>query len=214
MMLWSAEPPAPNPRRVTICAAEKGLALPVTELAVFRGEQKAPDFLAKNPRGQVPALELDDGTVIAESIAICRYLDALHPDPPLFGTGALDIARVEVALRRVETVLGIPLAAVWVHDHPLTAAAFGTAHQAFGASNRPRVDAALAWFDGQIDTFVAGGRFTIADVALWCSLDFAQWIGIEVSASCPRLREWFARIAERSSIVATGGITRGSASAA
>lgn len=207
MMLWSAAPPAPNPRRVTIFAAEKGLTLPVTELAVFRGEQKSPGHLARNPRGQVPALELDDGTVIAESISICRYLDALHPDPPLFGLGALDRALVDVALRRVENVLGVPLALVWVNDHPLTAAAFGSAFRDFGASNRPKVDAALRWFDGQLTPFAAGPAFTVADIALWCSLDFAQWIGIAIPPDCRRLRAWFAAVAARPSVVATGGPT-------
>ena len=78
MMLWTAEPPAPNPRRVAIFFAEKGISVPTTNLAIFKGEHKSPDFLAKNPCGQVPALELAGGTVIAESISICRYFDALH----------------------------------------------------------------------------------------------------------------------------------------
>ncbi|UAJ10893.1 glutathione S-transferase N-terminal domain-containing protein [Glacieibacterium megasporae] len=112
MMLWSAAAPAPNPRRVTIFLAEKGVTIPTTDLAIFKGEHKAPAFVEKNPRGQVPAFELDDGTVIAESISICRYFDALYPEPPLFGTDPLDRALVDMALRRVETVLGIPLSMV------------------------------------------------------------------------------------------------------
>ena len=207
MMLWTAAPPAPNPRRVTLFAAEKGLTLPATHLDVFRGAHKAPDYLAKNPRGQVPALELDDGTVIAESISICRYLDALHPDPPLFGTGALDRALVDVALRRVETILGTPLALAWVHDHPLTAAVFGSEFKAFGASNRPKVASALAWFDAQPGPFAAGAVFTIADIALWCSIDFGRWAGIVDLAATPRLRDWFDRVSARPSVAATGGVT-------
>ncbi len=208
MMLWSAAPPAPNPRRVTIFAAEKAIDLDVTELAVMRGEHRAPAFVAKNPRGQVPALELDDGTVIAESVSICRYLDALHPEPPLFGTDPLDRARVDVALRRVEFVLGTPLALVWVNDHPVTAPLFGTDHRAFGASNRPKVAAALDWFDGQLSgTFVAGDAFTIADIVLWCSLDFGQWTGIVDLTGRDRLGDWWQRISARPSVVATGGAT-------
>ncbi len=207
MMLWSAAPPAPNPRRVTIFAAEKGIDLPATELSVFTGEHKVPAFLAKNPRGQVPALELDDGTVIAESVSICRYLDALHPDPPLFGQGALDRALVDVALRRVELVLGTPLALAWVHDHDLTAAVFGSEHRAFGASNRPKVAAALAWFDAHMATFIAGEAFTIADIALWCSLDFGRWTGIVDLAPHARIVDWFDRVSARPSIAATGGVT-------
>ncbi len=209
MMLWSAAPPAPNPRRVTIFAAEKGLGLPVTDLAILQGEHKSPAHLARNPRGQVPALELDDGTVIAESIAICRYLDALHPDPPLFGQDALDRAHVEVALRRVEFVLGTPLAMVWVHDHPRTAVIFGSEFKAFGAANRPRVGAALDWFEVQPGPFAAGPAFTIADIALWCSLDFGRAVGIVDLAGRPRLSDWFARVAARPSVVATGGAVSG-----
>lgn len=209
MMLWSAGPPAPNPRRVTIFAAEKGIALPTTDLAIFKREHKAPEFVAKNPRGQVPALELDDGTVIAESISICRYLDALHPDPPLFGAkgeqGALDRALVDVALRRVETVLGTPLSLAWVYDHPYTAAVFGSEHKAFGASNRPRVVDALAWFDGHIGAFVAGEAFTIADIALWCAIDFGHFAGLVDLTPHHRLTEWFTRVSARPSVIATGG---------
>jgi glutathione S-transferase len=202
MMLWSAAAPAPNPRRVTIFLAEKGLTIPVTDLAIFAREHKAPAFLAKNPRGQVPALELDDGTVIAESISICRYLDALHPEPPLFGVDPLDRALVDMVLRRVETILGVPLAMVWMHTHPLTAAVVVPQYRDFGESNRAKVDAALAWFDGQLagGGYVAGERFTIADIALWTSLDFARFAGIATPDNYPALAGWFARVAARPSI--------------
>ncbi len=204
MMLWSAAAPAPNPRRVTIFLAEKGVTIPVINLAIFKAEHKAPAFVAKNPRGQVPALELDDGTVIAESISICRYLDALYPEPPLFGTDALDRALVDMALRRVETVLGVPLAMVWMHTHPLTAVVVVPQYTDFGESNRAKVAAALAWFDGQIAPggFVAGDHFTIADIALWTSLDFARAVGIATLDACPVLRDWFDRVAARPSIAA------------
>lgn len=203
MMLWSAAAPAPNPRRVTIFLAEKGVTIPVTDLALMKGEHKAPAFLAKNPRGQVPALELDDGTVIAESISICRYFDALQPDPPLFGTDALDRARVDVALRRVETVLGVPLAMVWMHSHPLTAAVVVPQFKDFGESNKAKVAAALAWFDQQIGTaFVAGERFTIADIALWTSIDFGRAVGLVTLDDTPALADWFARVGSRPSIAA------------
>ncbi len=202
MMLWSAAAPAPNPRRVTICLAEKGVMIPVTDLTIFKGEHKAPDFLAKNPRGQVPALELDDGTVIAESISICRYFDALYPDPPLFGTDPLDRALVDMALRRVETVLGVPLGMVWMHSHPLTAAVVVPQYKDFGESNRAKVAAALAWFDGTIATggFVAGERFTIADIVLWSSLDFGRAVGLVALDDTPKLAEWFERVAARPSV--------------
>ncbi len=121
--------------------------------------------------------------------------------------GALDRALVDVALRRVETVLGTPLSLAWVYDHPLTAAVFGSEHQAFGASNRPKVTAALAWFDEHMAAFVAGEAFTVADIALWCSLDFGRWAGLVDLAGQPRLAAWFDRVSARPSIAATGGVT-------
>src|SRR4051794_10644735 len=93
---------APNPRRLRIFLAEKGLSVPRVQIDLNKGEHKTPAFTALNPLQRTPALELDDGTVIAESIAICRYFEELHPDPPLFGVGALERARVEMWQRRLE----------------------------------------------------------------------------------------------------------------
>jgi len=204
MMLWSAAAPAPNPRRVTIFLAEKGVTIPVTDLAILKREHKAPAFLLKNPRGQVPALELDDGTVIAESISICRYLDALHPEPALFGDLPLDRALVDVALRRVETILGVPLSMVWMHTHPLTATVVVPQYTEFGESNRAKLAAALGWFDTAVAPggFVAGDRFTIADIALWTSIDFGRAVGLVALDDTPALAGWFARVSARPSIAA------------
>ena len=96
MLFYDSPNPAPNPRRVRIFAAEKGIELPSRQVSIPAREHKAPEYIAKNPRGQTPALELDDGTVIAESVAICRYLEALHPEPPLFGTTPEDIGVIEM----------------------------------------------------------------------------------------------------------------------
>src|SRR4051794_13167454 len=93
---------APNPRRVRVFLAEKGVTIPVIAIDLARLEHKAPAYVAVNPLQRTPALELDDGTVISESIAICRYFEELHPEPPLFGTGALERARVEMWQRRLE----------------------------------------------------------------------------------------------------------------
>lgn len=104
---------APNPRRVRIYLAEKGIEVPRQRVALAEGAHKAPAFLAKNSLGQVPALELDDGTVIAESVAICRYFEALHPEPPLFGATPAEVGIVEMWLRRIELRLMAPLGQVW-----------------------------------------------------------------------------------------------------
>lgn len=112
---------APNPRRVRIYMAEKGIDIPLIPVDIMKREQKSPDFLAKNPLGSLPVLELADGTCISESVAICRYLEALYPEPPLFGRTAAEKARIEMWLRRIELNVMVPVGMVWAHGHPLTA---------------------------------------------------------------------------------------------
>ena len=204
MMLYSAPNPAPNPRRVKIYLAEKGLSVPITELSLVKREHKAPEFVEKNGRGQVPALELDDGTVISESFAICRYFEALHPDPPLFGRSALEIATIDMWLRRVEMVLMPPVGAVWVHTHPLTARLPMPRRTDWGEDNRPRAVDALRWFDGELagHDFVAGDGYSVADIALLTTVDFAGFIGIAMPDDAANLRAWHARVSARPSAAA------------
>ncbi len=116
MKLYDAKS-APNPRRVRIFAAEKRMAIPTVEVDLNAKENQTPEFRAKNPLGGVPVLELDDGTCIAESVAICRYLEGIQPDPPLMGTDAKDRAIVEMWQRRMELEIFQPIANVFVHTH-------------------------------------------------------------------------------------------------
>ena len=116
-LLYDAPNPAPNPRRVRIYLSEKGLSVPTQSVSIVAGEHKSADYVAKYTPGQVPALELDDGTVIGESIAICRYFEALHPEPPLFGHDPLSIAVIDMWSRRVELTLMNPVGQVWMHTH-------------------------------------------------------------------------------------------------
>lgn len=203
MLFFNSPSPAPNPRRVRIFAAEKGIALPMRDLSIPAREHKSEEFLAINPRGQIPALQLDDGTVIAESVAICRYLEALHPEPPLFGTGALEQAQVEMWSRRAEQVLGGPVGAVWVHTHPFTARLPGR-NAEWGEANRPRVDDAMRFFDVSLEgrEFLAADHFTIADILLLTAIDFAGFIGIPIPEDLPSLRAWHARVSARPSAAA------------
>lgn len=198
MHLYGAADPAPNPRRVTLFLREKGLEIPSTDIALMKGEHRSPAVLAKNPRGQVPFLELDDGRVLAETIAICRYLDELHPDPPLFGSDAWQRAETDMWVRRVETTLGAPVAVVWVHGHRLTA---GLVEQiaAVAAQARVRVADALAWFDAQLADrqWLCGDRYTIADIVLLTTLDFALWIGEPLPENLTNLRGWHERATGR-----------------
>ena len=125
MKLYGAPMPAPNPRRVRIFLAEKGIDLPETPVDMRKREHKSADFRAKNSMGQLPALELDDGTCISETVAICRYFEETHPEPPLFGRTAVEKALVDQWIRRVEFAVMMPVGNFWRHAHPYTAALAG-----------------------------------------------------------------------------------------
>ena len=200
MLFYDSPNPAPNPRRVRIFAAEKGIALPRMEVSIPAREQKSPEYLAKNPRGQTPILELDDGTVIAESVAIMRYLEAEHPEPALFGTTSREIAEIEMWSRRVELILMPAVAAVWVHTHPFTAALPGR-NAEWGEANRPRVGDAFRFFDASLADreFLAGDAYTASDILLLTAADFAEFIGCGMPDDCENLREWHERVSARPS---------------
>jgi glutathione S-transferase len=194
MRLYSAPDPAPNPRRVLLFLKAKQLDLPVTELSLFKGEHRAPEMLAKNPRGQVPFLELDDGRVLAETAAICRYIDELHPEPPLFGADPWERAETDMWIRRVETTLGAPVAVVWVHGHPITAQITKQIPEVADQA-RVRVADAMRWFDTQLAgrTWLCGDRFTMADIVLLTTLDFALWVGEPKPEGVSALAGWHER---------------------
>src|SRR5208337_3502415 len=134
---------APNPRRVRIFLAEKGITVPTEQVDLGQLQQRSDAYTAINPMQRVPALVLDDGTVIAESIAICRYFEALYPDPPLFGCGAIEIAMVEMWNRRVEFHLFMPVASVFQHLHPAMKQMVSPQVPEWGEANKPRVGAFL-----------------------------------------------------------------------
>ena len=200
MIFYDSPNPAPNPRRVRIFAAEKGISLPSKEVSIPAREHKAPDFVAKNPRGQTPALELDDGTVIAESVAICRFLEALHPDPPLFGRTPTEIGVIEMWNRRVEMIAMNPIGAVWVHIHRFTAALPGR-NAEWGESNRPRIADAFAFFDRSLENseFLAGDRYSMADILLLTTVDFATFIGAGPTPENAALLRWHEAVSARPS---------------
>ena len=203
MLFFNSPNPAPNPRRVRIFAAEKGIALPTRDLSIPAREHKSEDYLALNPRGQTPALQLDDGAVITESVAICRYLDVLHPQPPLFGVSAVEQATVEMWCRRVEMILMPPVGAVWVHTHKFTSALPGR-NAEWGEANRPRVFDAMRYFDGALGVraFLASDGYTIADILLLTTLDFAGFVGMAMSEDLTNLQQWHARVSARPSAAA------------
>jgi glutathione S-transferase len=204
MKLYNENNPAPNPRKVRIYLAEKGIEVPLARVAMAKREHKSPEFMAKNSLGQVPVLELDDGTCLAESLAICRYFEELQPEPPLFGTDALDKALVEMWVRRVEFRLWRPMSMVWRHADPRTAF-LGNQYKEFGESNRAILFDEMRWLDREIDDgrdFIAGQRYSIADIVTLCGLDFAGFVGMPIPAECAALTAWHARISERPSSAA------------
>ena len=203
MIFFNSPNPAPNPRRVRIFAAEKGIALETRDLSIPAREHKSDEFIALNPRGQTPALQLGDGTVIAESVAICRYLELLHPAPPLFGVSAAEQATVEMWCRRVEMILMPPVGAVWVHTHKFTAALPGR-NAEWGEANRPRVFDAMRYFDGALTgrEFLASDSYSIADILLLTTLDFAGFVGMAMPEDLAALHQWHARVSARPSAAA------------
>jgi len=204
MLLYDAPNPAPNPRRVRMFLAEKGLTVPITELSIIKGEHKSPVFTAKYPQGQLPVLELDDGRVIGESIAICRYFEALHPEPSLFGSDALSIAEIDMWIRRVEFTLMHPIGQIWMHTHPFTARVVVPQYTEFGESNRPKALAAMKRTNEalQVTEFIAGDIYSMADIVLLTTIDFATFIGVAMPDDLSALRSWHDRVSARPSAAA------------
>jgi glutathione S-transferase len=195
---------APNPRRVRIFLAEKGIAVPLVPVDLNRLDHKTPAFIAINPMKQSPALELDDGTVLTESVAICRYFEERHPEPPLFGTGALGRARVEMWQRRMEFGLLGPVAAVFRHLHPAMAQMEVPQVASWGEANKPRVMEFLGLLDRHLagSAFVAGDAFSIADITGLVGIDFLRPARLAVPDEMAHVKRWHGEVAARPSAAA------------
>ena len=192
---------APNPRRVRVFLAEKGVTIPTEQVDLGALAHKAPAFTTINPLQRVPALVLDDGMILTESIAICRYIEALHPEPPLFGTGALERARVEMWQRRLEFGLLGTVAAVFRHLHPAMAEMEVPQVAAWGETNKPRVIEFLRFLDGELADrrFIAGDRFSVADITGLVGLDFMKPAKLSMPEELANVRRWHAELAARPS---------------
>ena len=201
MLFYDAANPAPNPRRVRIYLAEKGLSVPSEQVSIPLGEHRGEAYLAVNGLGQIPALKLDDDSVITESVSICRYFEALHPEPPLFGVGAKGVAQVDMLCRRVELRLMVPLAGVWMHTHPFTARVVKPQYTEYGESQRPRVLAAMREFDTLLEDreWLNASEYSIADIVLLTTVDFAGFVGVPMPDELQHLRDWHARATARPS---------------
>jgi len=150
---------APNPRRVRVFLAEKGIEVPTVSIDIVKAENRQPAFLVKNPLGGVPVLELDDGTTLSESTAICRYFEEVQPDPPLMGTDARDRAIVEMWLRRVEFEVAFPIMQTFRNTHDFFKGRIPQVAE-WGTVCRKQALEQLAWLDGEMADrpFVAGDR--------------------------------------------------------
>jgi len=191
---------APNPRRVRIFLAEKGLEIPTIQVDIVKAENRQPAFLAKNPLGGVPILELDDGTIISESTAICRYFEETYPQPPLMGTDATDRAIVEMWLRRIEFEVAFPIMQTFRNTHDFFKGRIPQVAE-WGAVCKRRAIEQLAWLDGEMADrpFVAGDRYTIADITLLIGVDFGRVSDIRVDPQHKNLTRWYAEISSRPS---------------
>ena len=186
----------PNPRTVRMFLLEKSIDLPTVEIDLMGGENRRPPYNERNPAGQLPALELDDGRVLAETVAICEYLEELNPRPALIGATPEERAETRMWLRRVE--LGIT-------EHLYNAFRFGVGIDLFRPRMRVVPEAVdglkgivadkLTWLDGLLagKSFVCGERFTLADVALFAALDFGRTVGQPFDEGLGNVSAWFAR---------------------
>lgn len=192
---------APNPRRVRIFLAEKGIEIPTQQVDLGALEQRSGEFTALNPMQRVPVLELDDGTVITESVAICLYFEKLHPEPNLFGRDALECAQVEMWNRRLELHFYGPVSQSFRHTNPTMAAREKVQVVEWGAACRDQAVEFLSFLESELGKreYVAGNRFTIADITALCTIDFMRVIKLAVTPEMKNLTRWHASVSARPS---------------
>lgn len=198
-------PGAPNPRRVRVVAAEKNIELDYVTVDMGKREHKTQEFIQKNPSGKIPVLELEDGTCIGESIAICRYLEALYPRPNLFGEDALETAQIEMAHRQIELELMSQIGTSWVNG-PVVAK-MGLVEPIEAAKQRSD-DLTRAYYRrmnmelGQRD-YLAGARYTMVDITAAIAVDFASaLVGLKPDSELGNLWAWHERVTSRAEFVA------------
>ena len=192
---------APNPRRVRIFFAEKGVPLPdLVPVDIARKEHKTPEFTRINPSQRLPVLVLDDGTALAETMAICRYIEGLHPTPALFGRDPKEGALIEMWNRRVELGLFSSVAAVFRHSHPSMAELEDQVPE-WAQANREMIDDQLMLLDLQLaaNRFVCGDELSVADITAGIAVDFMKPSRIPLSEDLANIRRWHAELSARPS---------------
>jgi glutathione S-transferase len=192
---------APNPRRVRIFLAEKGVEVPFEELDLMKGDLKKPEFTQLNWFQRVPVLVLDDGTAISETMAICRYFEETKPEPALFGKGALGRANVEMWNRRMELGLLNSVAQAFRHLHPAMAQLEVPQVAAWGEANKPRALDILGFMDRELASrrFVAGDEYSVADITALVAVDFTRPARIQRPPELVNLERWYQEVSARPS---------------
>lgn len=192
---------APNPRRVNIYLAEKGIEIERVPVDMGQLGHKSPEVTALNPLQRLPILVMDDGTVLAESIAICRYLEELQPEPPLFGTDPKSRAIVEMWSRRMEHSFFAPVANAFRHTHPAMKDWEVPQVPEWGEVNRPKALAFLEYLDTELANreFIAGDTYSIADITGFVAFDFMKPAKIARPEHLTNVMRWFSAMAARPS---------------
>lgn len=192
---------APNPRRVRVFLAEKGIEVPLVPVDMGAMGHKGEEVARRNPLQRLPVLELDDGTILTESVAICRYFEELHPEPALFGRGALGRAQVEMWQRRMELNLLSCVAQAFRHIHPAMKEWEIPQIPEWGEANKPKVLEFLSILDGELADreFAAGEEFSIADITGLIAVDFMKPARITVPEELTNVVRWYQAISARPS---------------
>jgi glutathione S-transferase len=195
---------APNPRRVRIFLAEKGIEVPLVSIDMGAMQHRGDEITMRNPLQRLPVLELDDGTILTESIAICRYFEELHPEPPLFGTGALGKALVEMWQRRMELNLFTCVTQAFRHTHPAMKEWEVPQVPDWGEANKPKAQAFLELLDRELADreFVAGDQYSVADITGLVAMDFLKPARISVPEGLGNVLRWHQALRSRPSAAA------------
>ena len=196
-------PGAPNPRRVKIFLDEKGVEYESVHCDMTKGEHKTPEFLTKNASGKIPVLELDDGRCLGESVAICRYLEAIHPEPNLFGADPFELGHIEMRNRHIEMELWTQVGVSWVNGPIVSKMGRFTPNEQARQTSDGNVRRYYERLDREFaeSDYVAGDRFTVADITLLSAVDFAgALVELPMDPSLLNLQAWHERVSARPSV--------------
>ena len=187
-----------HPRRVRIFLAEKGISIERREVDAAGGANATQDFLRLNPLGKLPVLELDDGTSIAESLAICRYLEALNPDPPLMGRTPREVADIEMWTLRMDHELSQIIALAFIHSSDFYRGSIEQIPEVASWA-RGRALQTMAWLDGELAErrHIAGDGYTLADIVAQCAFVLGKAVGLRIAPDMTNLSRWFTEVTAR-----------------